>query len=263
MAHYTNFGIRMKQYEAVSKTKLVKRIPVAIRVDGKAFHTFCKGLKRPYDNLFNEAMNTTMLNMAKNIQNCIFAYRQSDEITFILTDYETLLTDAWFDYEVQKLCSVTASMATMYFNKEFCRLAEEEIWTWASSLTPQSVELQQEVHKYHDTLRNCIQRGAMFDARAFNIPKEEVTNLIYWRQQDAIRNSINSCGQYYFSHKQLQGKNCAQILEMLKTKGINWETAPACYQRGVCCYKSEDGWKLDLNMPILKGEDREYLERLI
>ena len=160
---------RMKAYEATAQTKLMRRMPVAIRIDGKAFHTFTKGLHRPFDGILRAAMNNTMLLLAKNIQNCCFAYCQSDEITLILKDWDTLETDAWLDNKVQKLTSVSASMATLYFNQEFRRLAEDEIFTWKNSLVPQSVEIQERVNKYHQTLRNCIQKGAMFDARCFNI----------------------------------------------------------------------------------------------
>ena len=111
--------------------------------------------------------------------------------------------------------------------------------------------------------RNCINKGALFDARCFNIPKEEVTNLVYWRQVDAIRNSIQSMGQAYFSHKQLMNKNTLEVQKMLKKNGTPWEERPAAQQRGVACLKGEDGWYIDYNMPILKNEGRDYLEKLI
>ena len=145
---HDRLGQRMKAYEATAQTKLVRRMPVAIRIDGKAFHTFTKGLHRPFDGILRAAMNNTMLLLAKNIQNCCFAYCQSDEITLILKDWDTLETDAWFDNKVQKLTSISASMATLYFNQEFRRLAEDEIFTWKNSLVPQSVEIQERVNKY-------------------------------------------------------------------------------------------------------------------
>ena len=258
-------GKRMKRYESVPQISLTRRTPVIIRIDGKAFHTFTKYLNKPWDNILHAAMDNTMLLLAQNIQGCVFAYNQSDEISLILTDYETLNTDAWFGYEVEKLTSVSASMATLYFNQEFRRLAEQEIWDWHHSLIPQSMEIQREANEYHSHLNDCIKRGALFDSRCFNIPKEEVVNCIYWRQLDAVRNSIQSCGQYYFSQKELHRKTTKDILEMLKTeKGVSWETMPICAQRGTCCYKNEDGvWVLDKTMPILKGEGRELLERLI
>ena len=111
---------RMKHnYEEVSKYRLTRRTPVIIRLDGKAFHTFTKGFKRPYDEIFHEAMNKTMKYLCENIQGCKIGYTQSDEITLLLTDFDTLTSDAWFDYEVQKLCSISASMATLVFNKVF------------------------------------------------------------------------------------------------------------------------------------------------
>lgn len=263
MPVHDELGKRMKRYEAIPQISLMRRTPVAIRIDGKAFHTFTKHLKKPYDKLFHEAMENTMKYLCENIQNCIFGYTQSDEITLILTDYETLNTDAWFGYEVQKLCSISASMATMKFNQEFQRLAEDYIWEWSHDMVPQSVILWEKEKTYHTHLRDCITRGAMFDARCFNIPKEEAVNLVLWRQFDAERNSINSMGQSYFSHKELQNKNCSEVLKMLEDKGVFWKNHSNAFKHGVACINNGDGWELDYNMPILKGEDRDYLERLI
>lgn len=260
---HDKLGERMKTYEATAQSKLVRRMPVAIRIDGKAFHTFTKGLNRPFDGVLRTAMNNTMLLLAKNIQNCCFAYCQSDEITLILKDWDTLETDAWFDNKVQKLTSISASMATLYFNQEFRRLAEDEIFTWQNSLVPQSVEIQERMNKYHQILRNCIQKGAMFDARCFNIPREEVTNLVYWRQIDVIRNSVQMCGQSMFSYKELMNKSTNDIKAMLLAKGYNWDTLSPEAQHGACCYKTEDGWFIDHHMPVLKGEERALLDDII
>ena len=116
-------------------------------------------------------------------------------------------------------------------------------------------------------LINAIEKGAMFDARCFNIPKEEVTNLIYWRQLDAIRNSIQMVGQANFSHRELQNKSCNDIRDMLKTqKGIDWDDFPTHQKRGSCCIKSKEkitGWIIDKEIPVFKGEDREYIDKLI
>lgn len=260
---HDNLGIRMKEYEAVSQNKLIKRLPVIIRVDGKCAHSFCKYLIKPYDNIFNTAMQSMMKHMCQEIQGAIFGYTQSDECSILLQSWETLETDAWFDNKVQKLTSVSASMATFYFNQEFNRLAQEEIFNWQHSLTSQSMEIQLKVKKYHDTLKNCMMNGLLFDARCFNLPFEEVTNYFYWREQDAVRNSIQSHGQAKFSHKEMMNKNTKQVKEMLEKIGYNWETIPICCQRGVACIKTEDGWQIDKTMPLLKGEDRAYLDDLI
>ena len=117
-----SLGDRMKEnYENRSKTYLTRRTPVIIRLDGKAFHSFTRGMKKPYDEIFHNTMNATMKYLCENIQGCKLGYTQSDEITLLLTDYDTLTTSAWFDYNVQKICSVSASMATMAFNKFLCR----------------------------------------------------------------------------------------------------------------------------------------------
>ena len=255
-------GLRMKTYyEQIPKTQLMRRTPVAIRIDGKAFHTFTRGFQKPFDQVLSNSMVKTMEYLCKNIQGCVFGYTQSDEITLILIDYQTFETDAWFSYEVQKMCSIAASMATMAFNKFF----SNEIWnadsSWKHSLTPQSVEIQKMHKEYMDRLRAAEAKGAMFDARCFNIPKEEVTNLIYWRQLDATRNSIQMVGQAYFSHAELQDKSCNMIQDMLhEQRGINWNDYPTRWKRGTAWTKEKG---IDYEMPILKGEGREYVDKLI
>lgn len=258
-------GKRMKEfYEQVPKTRLVRRMPVAIRIDGKAFHTFTKGFKKPFDSILMQTMQQTMEYLCKNIQGCVFGYTQSDEITLILIDYQNLTTAAWFDYEVQKLCSVSASMATMAFNKFFYKNIQQEFFEYRSSFVPQSMDVQREIAKYHDTLRRANEQGAMFDARCFNIPKEEVTNLVYWRQLDATRNSIQMVGHAYFSDRELHGKSCKDIQDMLVTqRQINWNNLPIYCKRGSSCIYEEGKWKIDKEMPILKGEDRQYLDKYI
>lgn len=255
MSTKDKLGQRMKQYyEDTSKTRLVRRMPVAIRIDGKAFHTFTKGFARPYDATLARSMWDTMQYLCRNIQGCVLGYQQSDEITLILVDYKTLESQAWFDYKVQKLCSVSASMATMAFNKAFERNTtlkiDNDFGTKGDAVIPYA-------HL------NALRKGAVFDSRAFNIPIEEVTNLIYWRQLDAIRNSIQMNGQYYFSPKELHGKNNEQIKEMLKEKGIDWDCLPSYEQRGVCCIDVDGVWCIDPNIPLFKDEGREYIEKLI
>jgi tRNA(His) 5'-end guanylyltransferase len=211
-------------------------------------------------------MNATMKYLCENIQGCKLGYTQSDEITLLLTDYDTLDTDAWFGYNVQKICSVSASMATMVFNK-FLREAYEK----ADDDYCEEWNVSDEDWKYIQTLRKKLDI-AMFDSRCFNIPKEEVTNCFIWRQQDATRNAIQMLGQCNFPHKALQGKSCNDIQDMLMTqKGINFNDMPTEFKRGVCCIKKEVpctdrligyklDWVIDKEIPIFT-QDREYVER--
>ena len=267
---------RMKEYEKRNQYYLQKRTPVAIRVDGRSFHTFTKGFKRPFDDILMKSMQETAKYMCENMGNAKFAYIQSDEITIILVDYDTLETDCWFNYRTDKLCSIAASMATMAFNKFFY----ENVRKFSFNHTEAPAR-----NKLLNTYLDAIKKGAMFDARCFNIPKEEVTNLVYWRQLDASRNSIQMVGQANFSHKELQHKSCNDIQDMLMTqKGINWNDLPTYQKRGSCCVrnkiiiksddvietaqlrdtsKSENEWVIDTEIPIFKGEGREYIDRLV
>ena len=274
-------GKRMKEfYEQVPKTRLVRRTPVAIRIDGKAFHTFTRGFEKPFDEVLGRAMRETMKYLCENIQGCVLGYTQSDEITLILIDYKKLTSSAWFDYEVQKICSIAASMATMAFNRFFA--GEVKTFTFNNG---ENYERGSKEAILCEVYRNAVNKGAMFDARVFNIPKEEVANLIYWRQLDATRNSIQMVGQANFSHKELQNKSCNQIQNMLfQERDINWNDFPTHLKRGSCCVKSdvsvtfatehEDGsvttgaierphWEIDLEIPIFKEEGRQYINRRI
>ena len=254
-----DLGMRMKTfYEQVPKTKLVRRMPVAIRIDGRAFHTFTRGFFKPFDDILMSAMQNTMKYLCENIQGCVFGYTQSDEISLILVDYKKLNSSAWFDYEVQKMCSISASMATIAFNKVFTRLANNYI-----NCAMEAWNISGDDKKYMKTLDKAMTNGAMFDSRCFNIPVEEVTNLIYWRQLDAIRNSIQMVGQANFSQKELQGKGCADIKEMLVEKDDSWENYSIAAQRGSACIKEDGEWIIDNSMPILKGESREYLDKYV
>lgn len=275
-----SLGDRMNEnYENRAKTYLLRRTPVIIRLDGKAFHTFTKGLMKPYDELFHDTMNATMKYLCENIQGCKVGYTQSDEITLLLTDYDTLDTSAWFDYNVQKICSVSASMATMAFNKCLRELTENYLRSdaWVNHYW------EEDVAAYADTLKRAIDKGAMFDSRCFNIPKEEATNCFIWRQQDATRNAIQMLGQCNFSHKELQNKSCNDIQDMLMTqKGINFNDMPTEFKRGVCCVKetyypeampgyenceidtstARTRWVLDKEIPIFT-QDRDYVEQYV
>lgn len=283
MPVHDDLGVRMKTfYEQIPKTKLMRRCPVAIRIDGRAFHTFTRGFQKPFDEVLIKSMQETMKYLCENIQGCVLGYTQSDEITLILVDYKKLTSSAWFDYKIQKICSIAASMATMAFNNIFSKYVKE--FDLELAYNDNGIDTE-ENRKLWEIYKKAINKGAMFDARCFNIPKEEVTNLVYWRQLDASRNSIQMVGQANFSHKELQNKSCNDIQDMLMTqKGINWNDLPTYQKRGSCCVrnkiviesdgvmataqlrdttKSENEWIIDTDIPVFNGEGREYIDRLV
>ena len=191
-------GDRMKGYENITRNYLTRRVPAIIRLDGKAFHTFTRGMVKPFDSVMTQAMQQTMKYLCENIQGCVLGYTQSDEITLVLTDYATIKTDAWFGYNIQKMVSVAASMATLAFDREFI-IAHGD---WFSKSFDNGVSDQPGFLQL-DSLYTSKQHCAMFDARVFSIPKDEVCNCLIWRQQDATRNSIEAVGQAFFSQGQL------------------------------------------------------------
>lgn len=266
-----SLGDRMKEfYENRSKIYLTRRTPVIIRIDGKAFHSFTKGFSKPYDELFHSAMNATLTYLCKNIQGCKFGYTQSDEISLVITDYDTINTAGWFDYSIQKMCSIAASMATLEFNRAFAD--EVQKWFQKNIIRAHDDNFALDISDTYDAYNKAMSKGAMFDARVFAIPKEEVINCFIWRQQDATRNAIQMLGQTHFSHKMLEGKSCNDIQDMLFIeKGINFNDMPIEFKRGVCCYRKEipcterlcgykKEWIIDKECPIFT-QDRNYIER--
>lgn len=244
---------RMKDYESVSDVKLTKRTPVIVRIDGKAFHTYTRGLDKPFDEILSQAMQYVCENLVLTIQGCKLAYTQSDEISLLLTDWDKLTTDSYFDYRLQKVCSVVASAATMYFNQ----FITQQILEWRS-MKDYRISPREYLSKW-----NRKMGIAMFDARAFNIPKEDVCNYFLWRQQDASRNSIQSLGQSKFSQKQLDKKNTSDIQDMLMEKyNINWNNLETKWKRGFCVYRKDEGIFCDTEISLF-NKDRDFIDKFL
>lgn len=278
----TTLGDRMKNnYENITRYYLTRRMPVIIRVDGRSFHTFTKGFKKPFDDVLVKTMQDTMKYLCENIQGCVLGYTQSDEISLVLTDYAELTTDAWFGNNLQKMCSVSASMATLAFNKFFSGRVQEFMYDCCDEFGDDVLPEKQNDYELAHNVYFKKFNAAMFDSRVFTIPKEEVCNYFIWRQQDSTRNSIQSVGQANFSQKELHGKSCNNIQDMLMTqKGINWNDYATTLKRGSCCIKVDDGlteydetgnicgytqrskWIIDNEIPIF-SQDRNYIEKLI
>ena len=246
----TSIGDRMKQYEAVPKLFLMRKNPVIIRLDGKAFHSFTKGFDKPFDEHFMSCMKATMMELCKEVQGCVLGYTQSDEITLVLCDYQKIDTDAWFGYNLQKIVSISASIATLTFHRHLEFLYDYTAWGDGNSKEA--------------LLREKLKKDALFDSRAFSLPLHEVANCLIWRQQDATRNSIQSLAQSLYPHKELQGLNTKQLQDKMFTeKGVNWNDLPTEQKRGSCCIKTEMGWQIDYEIPIFT-QNRNYVEsRLI
>ena len=258
-----SLGSRMKMYEQQSRTFLKRKTPVIMRLDGCHFHTVTRGFNKPFDPTIERAMKHTMLYLCSHIQGCVLGYTQSDEITLVLCDYQKPDTAAWYDYNLQKIVSVSAGMAAVAF---------------IDSIRMEHAFLHfdyecETVQKRIDLLQKTLDSNVFFDSRAFNVPtKEEVVNNLIWREQDAIRNSIQGLAQSVFSHSEIQGIKNKDILEKLKDeKGIDWNSYLTNYQqRGCCAVKVEsDGeyngtpvkrtsWDIDNNIPIFT-QDRDYI----
>lgn len=221
-----------RNYEHRTRYMLSRRSYTLIRLDGKAFHTFTKQFARPFDTRFTDMMDYTAQSLCKHIQGCKLAFVQSDEITLVLTDFETPQTDAWFDGNVQKIASISASMATAAFNGVFLQPGPDEC-----------------VSTYYVT-----EQLPLFDSRVFQIPDHtEVKNCLIWRQEDATTNSIQMVAQTLYSHKELLGKNNDQLQDMIFVMGVNWNDYPVGQRRGraVCRVEIADyGVDATTGLPI-------------
>lgn len=234
-------GDRMKkQYEDRTRYMLPRRTYTIIRVDGKAFHTYCKAMKfrRPFDEQLRHSLDAAAIELCHHIQGAKFAFVQSDEISILATDFDAVETQAWFDGNVQKLCSISASIVTATFNVKIATLKDE------------------------------VPVPAFFDARVFSIPDYvEVENYFIWRQKDAERNSIQMLARCCYSHKELDGKGIPELHEMLHKKGTNWANQPNTFKRGRLISYLHEGelgfdWAVWDPTPIFTRE-REILRGLI
>ncbi|MCP1222794.1 tRNA(His) guanylyltransferase Thg1 family protein [Sebaldella sp. S0638] len=237
---YDDFGKRMKTYENSYRYTLPRRMPVILRIDGCHFHTFTKGMDKPFDEKLIEAFWETCKFLGENIMGAKLIYHQSDEISILITNYDTIQTDSWFSNNIQKMVSVSASMAAAKFNEVIRK-------------------------SYPD------KELAFFDSRAWIIPQDEVNNYFTWRQQDATKNSISMTAFANFKHEELHGLSGNQLQEKLfSEKGINWDKFPVWKKRGACVLKKEylkEGtvcrrWETDTDIPIF-SKDKNYIERFV
>lgn len=250
-----SLGDRMKEYEKTFRYSLPRRMPIIIRVNGKAFHTYTKRLRKdgePFNLDLIEAMNLTAIKLCEEIQGAQVAYVQSDEISILVHPYKKLTSEPWVSGKIDKITSLSAAIASATFTMESWRIWNPE-------------------PEYDQSMLDFI-RPAYFDSRAFVLPEAEVNNYFIWRQQDAIRNSVQMLARSLFSHKQCDNKNNIELKRMCKEKGRPWEELDLPLQRGRCFVRiphyidTKDviryKWDMDMNIPIF-SEDREYINEYL
>jgi tRNA(His) guanylyltransferase len=229
-----SLGDRMKNnYENRTRIMLPRRTNMIIRVDGRAFHTYTRNCQKPYDDGLMDDMNSTAIALCEDIQGSKLAYVQSDEISILVTDYDDINTCAWFDGNLQKICSISASIATQTFNN--ARLMRNALLSFNSAFGHISDGNEKVEQRYVTRLQELInnQCSANFDSRVFIIPETaEVANYFLWRCQDASRNSLQMLARSLYSHNELEGKNSSQLHDLIHTKGDNWNNLAPKYKRG-------------------------------
>jgi tRNA(His) 5'-end guanylyltransferase len=230
-------GLRIKQnYENRYRFYLTRRTPVILRIDGKCFHTLLKNVEKPFDNLFSDCMKETAIKLCEEITGARCAYLQSDEISILITDFQRLKTQAWFDYNIQKMSSVGASIATFAFIEEY----------YAGHYLP-----------LPDTF---------FDCRVFNIPKEEVVNYFVWRQKDWISNSVQMLVRTYYSHEECQGMHVSTLHEMLHKKEVNWADLEHRWKNGRFIYLDQKDRNKFVEIPspiFTDSATRQHIEEVL
>jgi tRNA(His) guanylyltransferase len=256
---YDSLGDRQKGYESAYDYELIRRIPLIVRVDGRSFHRVCKKLKKPYEPLLLEAMAQTMFFVVSEMAGAVFAYQQSDEITFVLRNDQSLDSEPWYGNRLQKICSITSSLATLGFNKSVAKL---------------------------DTKLDLL-GDALFDARVFGMPTvSEVVNNLVWRQQDCARNAVSGAAQAVLGKKfgkktalkMLHGQTTSQKKDLLLSEcGIDFdEEYPTSFRMGVAAYKvpmlmpngsdtnheTRKKWTLDWEIPNFVTE-RDFIYNII
>ena len=250
MTRKDDFGDRMKSYEAAYMQRTVPRVPLVIRVDGCHFHSFTRGMAKPFDPILTKTMQDTMLAMCKEITGAVFGYTQSDEITVVCRLADPVNMSEYYEGRVQKILSITASKATLNFNRWFMRNVKE---------------YGQEPDRYPGAADPDVYRrrlmGAEFDSRVMNIPDMDLYNCLIWRQSDATRNSVSMLAQSHYTQRELQGKKRPEMMDMLMLeKGVNWNDLDTVKKRGACCYRKDTGrkrpeWFVDCEMPILSSDE--------
>lgn len=199
-----NLGERQKLYESVTDRILIPNLPVILRLDGRAFHSWCRRAVRPYDERVQRLFDETTKHLVEET-NAVVGYTQSDEITLVLYNYAIPDSQIMFNGREAKLLTVVTSIATEKFNS-----LVEEVWPERKG------------------------DAARFDARVFNVPTiEEAANNLLWRELDASRNSVSMAAQSMFSHNELQKKNNSEMQEMMwSQRGVNWNDYPSRFKRG-------------------------------
>lgn len=266
MSNMISLAERMKGYENIPKNFLMRRTPVIIRLDGAHFKNFTRTLDKPFDGVLTRAMEGTLLHLCKTIQGCVFGYSQSDEISLLLCDFQALTTDGWFGYNVQKMVSTAAAMTTLAFNHNFESAAEEfsrktlSRGIFSGDYTFIGQYITDKMRSYKDALKKC----PTFDARVFNLPKEEVNNYFVWRQADGERNAVSALAQKNYSQKQLNGISTEQLkIKLKEEKNIDWKAMPLANTRGFICTKDfkynntgvRPVWGVNTTIPYFKDAD--------
>ncbi len=206
-------------------------MPVIGRLDGKSFHSFTQSLERPWDARFHECLWQAAAAVCASIDDCRLGYAFSDELTIVLVDRG----QPWFDYDLQKLCSVAASWMNVHFALAF-------------------------LDRFPEHAESVHRNPPAFDARFFNVPADALAEVLIWRQQDATRSSLQALARAHFSHDELLGKSDAQVHELLfQDRGINWNHLPTPQKRGAAIVSGPDGWSADRETPIFT-QDRAYVE---
>lgn len=197
-------GDKMKSFESVeSDRRAVKGMPLMARLDGRSFSSFTANFARPYDTRLTNLMIDTTKFLVEKTQ-AVLGYTQSDEISLMWNVEEDSCSQYLFDGRFQKMTSILAAYATGYFVSHL-----------ASAIPEKAGEIP------------------LFDCRVWQVPTlMDAYSTFWWREKDAIKNSITMAASTKFSHKALHGVNGQTKKAMLREVGIEFDDYPESFRHG-------------------------------
>ena len=227
---FRNLEDKCKYFRGLTDYRIVPGGYTLLMLDGKNFSKMIKNtFKKPFDEDFIHMMNETAKYLVEHLQGAKIAYTQSDEISILVTDFDTPQTDLLFGGRLCKINSIAASMATAEFNRLFMKYQLEQTKT-------------SEDYRFENVIdKICKMKLVQFDCKCWMVPTEN--DMFAWflhRNLDCIKNSKNQTSQTYIPHKQLVGKTADEGIELLKNeKGIDWYALPDGMKYGRIICKKE------------------------
>ena len=248
--------LKNEEYKYIeSSTILQKGVPVFIRLQFRAFNTFSKPLKTKFDAVINYAMEQTTIKLCQEVQGTILALTTRDIITLVVVDFNKLNSTAWLGYDIANICSATASIASVAFTKNML----------------QNIDMLKNKHKDVTTYEQCMTRDVSFSCKCFNVPTNRIVEMLYLKQLECRRESVQLFASQYLDKKTRNGKSNDELVDLIKDEyGVSWDTISNANQIGYLCHKGNRPfaerrkWRIDSKFPLMNvGDNRRQIDEII